>query len=188
MIIAIAGVPGSGKTSVANLIAKHFGWPSYSIGELRGKMAQERGLTLNELNALGETESFTDTEVDEYQKHLGETDDNFVIEGRLAWHFIPRAFKVLLTCDSHEAAKRIFSARRDPNEQRDDEVLYDSVEHTEQVTQDRMASDARRYQKYYGVDYLDPSHYDLVVDTTSLPGSEATTEVVLKAIEKDGRT
>lgn len=184
MIIAIAGVPGSGKTSVANLIAKHFGWPTYSIGELRGKMAQERGLTLNELNTLGEKESFTDTEVDEYQKHLGETEDNFVIEGRLTWHFIPHAFKILLTCDPHEAASRIFTARHDPNEKRDDEILYNGIEQTEQITRERMDSDARRYQKYYGIDYLDQSHYDLVVDTTSLPGPEATAETILKAIKK----
>ena len=184
MIIAIAGVPGSGKTSVSRILADHFGWPCYSIGELRGKMAQERGMTLNEFNALGEKESFTDTEVDDYQKHLGETEDNFVVEGRLTWHFIPHAFKVLLTCDPHEAATRIFSARHDPKEKRDDEILYDCIEQTERITEERMASDERRYQKYYGVNYLDPSHYDLVVDTTSLPGPEATAEEILKAIEK----
>ncbi|MFA5130362.1 MAG: cytidylate kinase family protein [Patescibacteria group bacterium] len=182
MIIAIAGVPGSGKTSVSRIIAKHFGWPQYSIGDLRGKMAKERGMTINELNTLGEKEAFTDKEVDDYQKHLGETEDNFVIEGRLTWFFIPKAFKVLLTCDMHEAAKRIYAARKDPNEERDDEVMYSSIEETERVTKDRMDSDTRRYQKYYGVDYLDPSHYDLVVDTTSLPGAEATAEVILKKV------
>jgi CMP/dCMP kinase len=182
MIIAIAGVPGSGKTSVSHIIADHFGWPCYSIGELRGKMAQERGITLDELNALGENESFTDKEVDDYQKRLGETNDNFIIEGRLTWHFIPHAFKILLTCDTHEAASRIFTARKDPNEKRDDEVMYDCIEQTEDIIKERMASDARRYQKYYGINYLDPSHYDLVVDTTALPGPEATAEEVLKAI------
>lgn len=184
MIIAISGVPGSGKTSVARLLAEHFTWPKYSIGSLRAKMAAERGITLDELNALGEKESFTDQEVDDYQKHLGETEDDFVIEGRLAWHFIPQAFKVLLTCDPHEAARRIFVARPDPSQERDDEPMYASQEETERVMLDRMASDARRYQKYYGVDYQDPSHYDLVIDTTSFSGPNVTTELILEAISK----
>ena len=185
MIISIAGTPGSGKTSVAKQLAEHLGMPRYSIGELRGKMAEERGMTIDELNALGEEQAFTDTEVDDYQKQLGQTDDNFVIEGRLGWHFIPHSFKVLLTCDTEEAARRIFKARRDPSENRDDEVMYEDSEEAQRLIEERMASDARRYQKYYGINYLDPSNYDLVVDTTNLDGVEATVQQVLEKLPKD---
>ena len=184
MIIAICGVPGSGKTSVARLLGEHFKQPYYSMGAIRAKMAAERHITIDELNALGEKESFTDHEVDDYQKHLGETEDDFIIEGRLAWHFIPHAFKVLLTCDPHEAARRIFSARPDPSQERNDEPMYQSLEEAERVMLERMASDRRRYQKYYGIDYRDPSNYDLVIDTTTFSGPDITTELILKALPK----
>ena len=94
MIISISGVPGSGKTSVGKLIAEQKGWPFYSIGGLRGKMALDRGITLDELNRLGETDPTTDTSVDDYARELGKKEDNFVIEGRLSWYFIPHAFKI----------------------------------------------------------------------------------------------
>ena len=68
MIISISGVPGSGKTSVAKIIADKLGMNFYSMGNMRGKMALDRGMTIDELNALGEKEAFTDAEVDEYQK------------------------------------------------------------------------------------------------------------------------
>ncbi|MBI4139206.1 cytidylate kinase family protein [Candidatus Uhrbacteria bacterium] len=181
MIISISGVPGSGKTSVAKILAERLGMNFYSMGGLRGKMAVERGLTIDELNALGEREAFTDNDVDDYQKKLGQIEDNFVIEGRLSWHFIPRSFKIFLTCDPHEAARRIYEARRQTDD-RTDEPAYQHVKATEEAVRKRVASDALRYQKYYGLDVHDPSQYDLVLDTTSMKGPEETTEAILSKL------
>lgn len=186
MIISIAGTPGSGKTSVAKRIAEQFGMSFYSTGSMRGKMAEERGMTIDELNALGEKESFTDTEVDDYQKQLGEKEDNFVIEGRLGWHFIPHSFKILLTCDLNEAARRVYGARINSPEDRGDESMYKDVEDTKKYIATRMDSDMRRYQKYYGINYLDPANYDLVVDTTNIVGAENVTKGILEEMEKRG--
>ncbi len=41
------------------------------------------------------------------------------------------------------------------------------------ANQQRIASDRLRYKKYYGVDYLRPKNYDLVLDTTSLTPEQA---------------
>ena len=182
MIISLCGTPGSGKTSVCDILSKGLGWPVYSIGAIRGKMAQERGMTLDEFNALGEKESFTDIEVDDYQKALGEKEDHFVIEGRLAWHFIPHSFKVLLTCDTQSAAERIYKARQEDGSDREDEPEYTSVEETKRHIEERMKSDDLRYQKYYGISYLNHENYDLVVDTTDLPHSRATARVIIEAL------
>jgi cytidylate kinase len=184
MIISITGAPGTGKTSVGKLLAEHFKYHFYSVGGLRGKMALERGMTINELNKFGETDSSTDTSVDDYQRALGTKEDNFVIEGRLSWHFIPHSFKVFLQCSPAEAARRIFEARKHDTEGREDEPLYASVAEAQQAIEDRIASDVLRYEKYYGVDYRDPSHYDLVVDTTDIHGVEAVTEVIEKALRE----
>jgi len=184
MIISISGTPGSGKTSVAKYIANELGMKFYSIGELRGKMATERGMTLDEFNKLGESERFTDEEADAYQKQLGEHEDNFVIEGRLCWHFIPHSFKIFLTCDLDEAARRVFKARRDPGEGRDDERMYESAEDTKAQIKERMASDTKRYGQYYGLDYQNPDNYDLVIDTTNLESMEATAKRILDELKQ----
>lgn len=186
MIISIAGMPGTGKTSASRLLSERLGgWPIYSAGSLRGKMAEERGMTIDQLNELGEKESFTDKEIDTYQEELGKTKDNFIIEGRLAWHFIPHSFKVLLICETHEAAKRVYTSRMDPSEERDDEAMYRNIAEAEKIIADRVASDARRYEKYYGVDYTDQKHYDLVIDTTNLEGPHVTAGLIMDAIEKN---
>lgn len=187
MIISITGAPGSGKTSVGKLLAERLGYRFYSVGGLRGKMALDRGIRLDELNRIGETDASTDTSIDDYQKELGAQEDDFVIEGRLSWHFIPHSFKVLLTCDTTEAARRVFQARQEDREGRADEPEYASPEEAQKAIEERIASDVRRYKKYYDLDYRDPAHYDLVVDTTDIRGFPAVTDVVEKAVREQLR-
>jgi cytidylate kinase len=186
MIMSISGVPGSGKTSVGKILAQKLGMKFYSIGGLRGNMAKERGITIDELNALGEKEAFTDKDVDEYQRELGGKEDHFVIEGRLSWHFIPHSFKIFLTCDPPESARRIFEARKRKEEGREDEPAYASVKQAEDDIRKRMESDDRRYKKYYGVDYQDVSNYDYVMDTTGSAGPEETANTIYEELIRRG--
>lgn len=186
MIISISGVPGSGKSSTAKILAEKLGMAFYSMGSLRGKMALERGITIDELNRLGESDPTTDTSVDDYQRELGKKEDGFVIEGRLSWHFIPRSFKIFLDCDPRTAAERIFSARKQKDRQ--DEPLYASVEAAQGEIAKRVASDVRRYDKFYQVDYRDPKNFDLILDTSGNPGPEATADAIIAELKKRGLT
>ena len=178
MIITISGLPGSGKTTVGKLLAEKLGFKFYSIGDLRGKMAMEQGLTIDELNELGMKEDWTDKEVDEYQKKLGMKEDNFVIESRLGFYFIPHSFKVFLKVNLKTGAERIF---RDP---RPDEKKKGSVEEEIEGIKKRMESDKSRYKKYYGItDFTDERHFDLVIDTTNLTPEEVV-ERIIEEIQK----
>ncbi|MEK9130739.1 MAG: cytidylate kinase family protein [Patescibacteria group bacterium] len=177
MIIAISGLAGSGKSTIVKLLADRLSLPTYSVGALRGQMAIERGMTIEQLNVLGENEAFTDTEVDDYQTKLGASGASFIIDGRMSWHCIPQALKVLLMVDPDEGARRIFFA---PKDDRADEQSYASIEELRAALAERNASDRRRYQKYYGVDFMDPNKYDVVVDTTHLTPSQ----VLEKILEK----
>lgn len=176
MIITITGLPGSGKTTVIKQLSNALHLPWYSIGDLRGKMAKERGMTIDELNALGETEAFTDNEVDDYQKSLGTSGESFVIDGRLSWHFIPSSFKVFLDVNKNVGATRIFGASK--KGQRSDEKSYESVDEVKTFIANRVASDVRRYQKYYGVDFLNRNNYDLVVNTSNLTAEEVVRQIL----------
>ena len=178
MIIAVSGLAGSGKSTIVKKLADHFSLPQYSVGALRGKMALERGMTIEQLNALGEQEAFTDTEVDDYQTKLGASGASFIIDGRMSWHCIPHAFKIFLTVDPDEGARRVFSASK---EGREDEQTYHSAEELKTALQERNASDQRRYQKYYGVDFLDPHNYDMVIDTTHLSPEQIFEQILQKA-------
>ena len=109
MIITISGWPGSGKTTVGKLLARKLNYKFYSMGNLRGKTALEKNLTIDQLNKIGEDESWTDKDVDEYQKKLGEKEDNLIVEGRLSFHFIPKSLKIFLKVDQIIGAARIFN-------------------------------------------------------------------------------
>lgn len=166
MIITLTGLPGAGKSTIAKLLSEKLEFPWYSMGDLRGKLAQERGMTIDEFNHLGETESFTDEDIDTYQTKLGQEQDRLIIDGRLSWHFIPNSLKVFLDVDEQEAARRIFEAAK--KGLRKDEKPFTSIENVKERVHARLASDQKRYQQYYQLNYLDRSNYDLVIDTTHL--------------------
>ncbi len=180
MIISIGGAPGAGKSTVARLLAERLGYKRYSIGTLRREMARKRGMTLEEYNALGEKDPSTDIEVDAYQKKLAETEDNFVIDGRTSWHFIPDSFKVYLTVEERAGAERIFSELQKDDKRNEGKHLT-SVEAVIESNRERVTSDKKRYAKYYGIDAYDTANYDLIIDTTKKTPSEVAGEI-LKAM------
>lgn len=167
MIISIGGNQGSGKSILAKRLAEALGWPRYYMGGMRREAAAKRGMTLAEYNKLGETDPQTDLEVDEYQKKLGGTEDNFVIEGRTSWYFIPQSLKLYLDVSDEEGARRIFLANR-AGEDNSIKTLEDAVA----SVKTRKASDRKRYLQFFGIDTYDLKNYDYIIDTTKLTPDE----------------
>ncbi len=186
MIISISGAEGSGKSTIAKMLAERLGWPRHYMGGIRRQKAAERGLTLAEYNKLGETDPSTDLEVDEYQRKLGQEQDDFVIEGRTSWYFIPHSFKIFLDVKMEEAAKRIFLALQESKERNEGDGLDSEIAVLDSL-KIRRESDKARYSKYFGIDVFDLSHYDFVLDTTDISVEEVfekVYEVVKKRLKK----
>ena len=183
MIITISGAAGSGKSTVSKMIAKELGWPRYDNGELRRQKAKERGMTLAEYNKLGETDPSTDNEVDENQKEMGKTQDNFIIEGRASWHFIPHSFKIYIDVDEEVAAERVFGDLQKNNNRNEGKALNNQSDVLVSM-RERKESDAKRYIKYYNIDVNNLDNYDYVLNSTDLSINEVF-DAVIKVIREN---
>ncbi len=186
MIITISGSAGSGKSTIAKMLADKLNWPRYYIGGLRREKARARGMTLADYNKLGETDPKTDFEVDEYQKKLAQKEDNFIMEGRTSWYFIPHSFKIYLDVNENEGAKRIFNHLK-IGAKRNEAKSLNSQEDVLKSMRERVRSDTRRYKKYYNINAYDSNNYDYALDTTNLSINKVFNKVykaVIKNIDK----
>ena len=163
-IITIAGLPGSGKSSTARGIAAKLGYEHFSSGDLFRQMAEERGLSVEEINFAAEKQKEIDKEVDELLVRLGKEKNHLVIDSRTAFHWIPESFKVFLDLDSTMAAKRTYEQIQ--KEGRSSQAGA-SLEEVREKTAKRIQSEQKRYQSLYGIDVIDKSQFDLVVDTAA---------------------
>lgn len=184
LIITISGKPGSGKSTVAKAVATRLGLDHFSSGDFMRQMAAERGMSVLELSRDAEDDPEVDFEIDRRTTKLGEERRGFVMDSRLAWNFIPHSLKVFLDVDIDEAVRRIFGAGRSSETENIDLAA------TRAGTVERQASEAKRYEAYYGIDYLEPSHYDVVVDTTGMTVEEVADEIVhfVRAKKQEGPT
>jgi predicted cytidylate kinase len=159
MIIALGGKAGSGKSTVAKLLAKKLNYRHYSMGDLQREIAKERNISIFKLGELEEKDPQIDKEVDNLQISLGNKEDNFVIDSRLGFHFIPKAKKIFLDANFEVRAIRILNdnARKEDNK---------NLEKAKENIKQREKSEILRYKKYYNLNPYDKKKYDIVIDTS----------------------
>jgi len=182
--IAVSGDLGSGKSSVADILAGTLGARRVSTGAAQRQIAEQRGITTLELNRLAETDPGIDAEVDSVFRSLASAPEALVVDSRLAWHFLPGAFKVHLVVDPGEGARRVLGRPGSAAEH------YRSLDEALAGIADRADSERRRFQERYGVDIFRLRNYDLVVDTSEAsPGEVAAgvLDVVHGRLEGAGR-
>jgi cytidylate kinase len=164
--ITISGEAGSGKSTVADIIAKRRNIKRYSTGDYMRTMAAARRVTIIELNKMAEEDASIDKELDDWQKNLNKNKkEAFVIDSRLGFHFIPNSIKVFLKADIEKRAQRIYNTKRATEK---NTTLKKTITNIKK----RQALERSRYKEKYGADYLDFSQYDLVVDTTHITPKE----------------
>jgi cytidylate kinase len=158
-IIALSGDIGGGKSSVAIALKALTGYEIIGTGTIQRAIAQKRGLTTLELNKISATDRSIDDEIDNFVIELGKTSDRLIIDSRLAWHFIPTAFKVFLSVNPRVGAERVFNAARHDEHN-------PSLEMTLENNAKRQALEHERFHALYNITLREFSNYDLVVDTS----------------------
>ncbi len=183
MKITISGDLGSGKTTVAKLLAERLGYKYLSTGAIQRQIAGELGLTTLDLNLLSERQTEIDDRIDGHTQRIGQTDDDYVIDSRLAWHFIPDSLKVFITVDEVIAAQRISgdASRESSEELVEPEAMVEKI-------RARRASEKRRFLDKYGIDYRDLNNFDLVIDSSNASVEEVAAIVLHRAHPEDRDT
>ena len=174
--ISLAGDLGSGKSTVANILISRLGAEYYSTGAIVRAIAEERGMTVTELNKYMETHPEIDHEIDNGIAALSEDERFLIIDSRMAWHFTKGTFKVYLSCDSETSALRILHAGRKGESTSTLEEMID-------CTKARRESEKKRYMEQYGVNIKDLNNYSLIVDT-SVATPEQVADCIATAFER----
>jgi CMP/dCMP kinase len=175
MLITISGLPGSGKTTVARLLSQRLALPHIYAGDLYRRAAGERGVSLEEFNALTEKDHSIDRALDAKMAEYARQ-GNAILEGRLAGYIAVQeavdALKVWLTASDEVCARRV--AQR---EDKDSQTVL-------RLNRERQGSDAKRYRAIYGFDLHDTSIYDLVLNSDHQTPEALAEQILARAAER----
>jgi len=163
MLISITGKLGSGKSTICNILKEKYGFEIFSTGTINREFARSLGITTLELNERLKADPSLDKEIDGTVTRISieKKEEKLIFDSRMAWHFAQNTFKIFLTIDPMEAARRVMLNQRGAEER------YENVEDACNGLLKRGNVERERFIQIYGVDYFDHSNYDLIVDTTS---------------------
>lgn len=158
--ITITGDLGSGKSAVSRLLCARTGFQYISTGRIQRQLAEEMGIDTLEMNRRADIDPGIDEKIDSVFVELGKSPEHYIVDSRMAWHFLPGSFKVYLRADVRVAAERILGDPTRNSEQ------YQSLEEAVEKITARKASENARFLMKYGADCTNMANFDLVVDTT----------------------
>ncbi len=179
MLISITGRLGSGKSTVCNIMKDRYGFQIFSTGTINREYARRLGISTLELNKRLNDDPSLDHEIDGTVTKLSieRKDENLIFDSRMAWHFAKDTFKIFLTIDPMEAARRVMK------DQRGDEERYIDVNDACEKLVERSRVERDRFVDIYGVDYYDYNNFNIVIDTTSKTPDEVVA-IIIESYDK----
>jgi cytidylate kinase len=170
MKITISGLPGSGTTTIARILASKLEYKLVSAGEIFRQLAKEKGYTLEEFSKYAESNSEIDSYVDRIQKEMAEKEKNVIVEGRLSGWIVNAQLKIWIFADEKIRASRV--AKREGKD----------IARVKQETRKREEYEKRRYKKFYGIDVDNLDIYHLIINSGHFD-AESIAEIILRAVE-----
>ncbi len=160
MRITISGPPGSGKTTVAKILAERLKYPLISGGDIFRRMAEEMNMNLLEFGKYAEEHWEIDKKIDGKIVRESKNMENVVIDSRLSgWlmhlNNIP-SLKVYINASQETRVKRLL--------QRED----GSIEKIREEMLKREMSEKKRYLEIYRIDFSSLKIYDMVINSDNL--------------------
>ncbi|MBS3781718.1 MAG: AAA family ATPase [Candidatus Thermoplasmatota archaeon] len=175
MIITVSGLPGSGTTTAARLLAQKTGMDMISSGEVFRKMAEERKMSLEDFGDLAEKNEEIDKKLD--RSMIERAKKGTILEGRLTGHLLnnseKEAYKIWLRAPLDVRINRI----ADREEIKDKDALKKRVVKREK-------SERKRYQQYYDIDLTDISIYDNIIDSEK-NSPEEIVEMIIEGVRDE---
>ncbi|MBE6455401.1 MAG: cytidylate kinase family protein [Alphaproteobacteria bacterium] len=181
-IITLSGQLGSGKSTIGKMLAEKLGYSFYSTGNMQRQIAARYGVTTLELNEMCKTNPEIDREIDSVLIDLPLSGQNYIVDSRVAFHFIPSSFKVKLNVETVIAGERIFN-----DTTRSGEKKYQQLEDAVEALISRRALEVERFKRIYNVDIDNDYNFDYVIDTTYKTPDEIC-DLILKRFEKFKRS
>lgn len=170
MIIAIAGLTGSGKNTLAELLAKELGYRH--VDPTFKDLAAREGISLMEFQEKAEKDPDIDKKFDAALKEQAAA-GNCVISTWLGPWMVDADLRIKLVAPVEVRAKRIA--------ERDGMSLDEAVRHVKE----RDERNRERYKKLYGIDIYDEDIFDAVF-SAELHTPEQLKEMSLILIRKKG--
>ncbi len=183
MIITISGTPGSGKSTIAQILVEQLHAERLYVGGIRRDLAREKGMTLVELNEYAKTHPETDVDVDKaaaaHARALDKQGKIVVVEGRTQYHFLPESLKIFIKVDVEEGTRRIWNDLQNEKTRTErNEGDITSLDQMKKRIRQRVTEDNKRYLKYYSINPADESQYDLVIDTTKITAEQGAQQIL----------
>lgn len=178
--ITIAGELGSGKSTVSNYLIKNIDYRIESAGMIFRRLAEQHGMSAKEFNQFIESNPKYDNMVDDTIREMGEKEENIIFDSRLAWHFVPKSFKIYMYVDVDTATERIFNDKDRVSES------YSDMATAKKEIIERRQSEVLRYKTFYNADINNYKNYDFIIDTSHATKDEVNDLVLssFKAFEQ----
>ena len=178
-IISITGGIATGKTEVTRILSSKLGMQIYSGSEGFRKLAKKNNMDLVTFNEYIKDKPGIDKSIDDAICEFIKNNDKIIVDARLAWYFEKESFKIYIESDITVAAKRLLEDKKN----RTSEGKYMSIEEAKDAILSRQKYEIERYKREYGVDLLDFSNYDLVIDSSNIPLEEVAVRIVKKYLQ-----
>ncbi len=167
-IITFGGRIGAGKTTVAPVVARAFGYEEMYVGKIFRELARERGLSIEAFyDSLGGNPDL-ERSIDASQIALMKEKDNLIVQGRIAFFFAKQSGKPSINVFLDVAPRA--GAERKMNE---GFYVGKTVEEVIAIHALREQNERDHYRSLYGItNHLDPRAFDVVCDATHLSPEE----------------